>query len=370
MTADEAAVETDVSALLREIQTLLDELIPHDAIHLKDGFDYVAHAWIRSELDRIFGLGNTREIILDGPKVVEDITYGQGRKVETACTLRLEIDVGEKMWVVEEVGSHIAQNNSTPHLVKVSYALKSARSDAMKRCAAVLGRRLGRDLYEDPWMLSYPSEDDCKAGIPKINRRHPHKEPGQKHQKDAFVSQVKAAGLRTADVIEFLVQEGVLESADTIEGIFAVSRVDKNTWNGLIYYADGDNGILTRCRQWLSAAEPFEAEVEYIKGFEPNVIDGHTRPGIPTAEFRDREKFPIQENDRARFMAKLREHGIEWGKEARDFKQYLYDLGILDGPKEDLLSLKASSVDGRTLLSMIAWTDTLVGGFNEVQAQA
>lgn len=113
-------------------------------------FSYLAQHAVRTELIRVFGFDGWEGQVLDArlieSKQVDEKKWMAVWHVRYRLTVRWQSEYPTtSTWTEDAVGS--AFGNSQPDTL--DQALKSAASDAMKRCAMNLGSRFGLGLYFD-----------------------------------------------------------------------------------------------------------------------------------------------------------------------------------------------------------------------------
>lgn len=116
------------------------------------GFSYVEAYDIRATLIRLFGFGGFSVEVIEYTiqSVERDIPKSSGNgttafRVTATATTRLTIP---RLGCVYTETAAANQSGSEPGEV-MDFAIKTAASDALKRCAANLGTQFGLSLYED-----------------------------------------------------------------------------------------------------------------------------------------------------------------------------------------------------------------------------
>lgn len=134
--------------------TLLKPIQPHRVAKDNKGMSYVEGYEIQAHLNRLFGFeGWDKEILrldllLDDSKPDPDKNNRLGWYVTYLCQIRLTVRsvYGHLVKIVEEAGTGSATNQPI-HADAHDLALKSAITDALKRCAKDLGDQFGLGLY-------------------------------------------------------------------------------------------------------------------------------------------------------------------------------------------------------------------------------
>lgn len=125
--------------------------LSNDRIKVLKGMSYV-EAWdVKATLTRVFGFGGFSTQILEGGLIYKE-QVPQSRdatkmnwSVAYACTMRLIVPQLGSFYDETAVGS-----NAQPLIGEaLDMATKSASSDALKRCATLLGTQFGLSLYDD-----------------------------------------------------------------------------------------------------------------------------------------------------------------------------------------------------------------------------
>lgn len=132
--------------ITKEQQALLNADIPHDCVSKRDGgggkkLSYVEGWWVIDELNRIFGNGGWSY-----RATVERVHDGVNDKGQFICTYLGRCALTVDDCVIEDVGA--GQGNDKNPGAAIEKAAKEAATDAIKRCAKSLGRRLGLALYD------------------------------------------------------------------------------------------------------------------------------------------------------------------------------------------------------------------------------
>jgi len=148
MTTDIATIEqSDISAIVSAAQqTILSQTTPHSEIRLREGkggrmLRYVDHAYVTKMLNLAFGWAWDFEIT-----ETELLTW-DGKPFEVRCIGRLTVNANGAQIVKMQSGSQAIEflrDGSRP--VTIGDAYKGAASDALKKCASLLGIAL--DLYD------------------------------------------------------------------------------------------------------------------------------------------------------------------------------------------------------------------------------
>jgi recombination DNA repair RAD52 pathway protein len=127
---------------------LLEPIKPHRVARDNKGMAYVEGYEIQAHLNRIFGFeGWDKELIK--LELLFEKNENERCWVTYLCELRLTIRTTEGVIakVVEEAGTGSAQNQPSRGDAH-DLALKSAITDALKRCAKDLGDQFGLSLYK------------------------------------------------------------------------------------------------------------------------------------------------------------------------------------------------------------------------------
>jgi recombination DNA repair RAD52 pathway protein len=128
-------------------ETLLKPIMPGRVNKDNKGMSYVEGYEIQAHLNRIFGFeGWDKEILLLEP-IYESMETEKRYWVAYKCMVRLRVYAdGVLAKLTEEVGTGQAQNQ--PNRADAhDLAMKSAVTDALKRCAKDLGDQFGLSLY-------------------------------------------------------------------------------------------------------------------------------------------------------------------------------------------------------------------------------
>lgn len=127
-------------------ETLLKPIMPGRVNRDNKGMSYVEGYEIQAHLNRIFGFEGWDKEILQLETMYEEVKDGR-TWVAYKCMLRLRIYAdGVLAKLTEEVGTGQAQNQ--PNRADAhDLAMKSAVTDALKRCAKDLGDQFGLSLY-------------------------------------------------------------------------------------------------------------------------------------------------------------------------------------------------------------------------------
>jgi len=129
----------------------LMQFLSDDRVKQLKGMSYV-EAWdVKATLTRVFGFGGFSTQILQG-QLIHKEQVPQSRdaskmnwSVAYECTMRLIVPQLGAYWDETAVGS-----SSQPVIGEaLDMATKSASSDALKRCATMLGTQFGLGLYDD-----------------------------------------------------------------------------------------------------------------------------------------------------------------------------------------------------------------------------
>ena len=122
----------------------LNGSLPSDAVHRKPGkgADYVKGFYVIDTLNEILGPGawrfHARSLKLEHKERV-----GDSARVTYVCTGDLYVN-GEHLFTDVGVGSNKSKNPGDA----IDAAAKTAATDCLKRCARMLGRRMGLALYD------------------------------------------------------------------------------------------------------------------------------------------------------------------------------------------------------------------------------
>lgn len=144
----ELTTTTDISAIVSAAQqTILSQRTPQSEIRLRKGkggrqFRYVDHAYVTRLLNNAFGWAWDFEIL-----ETELLTWND-KPFEVRCIGRLTVNANGARIVKTQCGSQaiefMSDGSGTP--VTIGDAYKGAASDAIKKCASLLGIAL--DLYD------------------------------------------------------------------------------------------------------------------------------------------------------------------------------------------------------------------------------
>lgn len=135
-------------------------------------FTYLAQHAVRTELIRVFGFDGWEGKVVDADlllhKTVADGKWVAAWRVRYQLTVRWQADdegrysFATSTWCEDAVGQ---AHGSSPTDV-LDQALKSAASDAMKRCAMNLGSRFGIGLYFDGYRGEVVRSTPQTTGVP------------------------------------------------------------------------------------------------------------------------------------------------------------------------------------------------------------
>lgn len=127
----------------------LQKPIPTSAIKkLKKGgteLDYVDNFFVIDELNRIFGCTGWSHTV-EKLDIVDDATSGKRSVLTVSCLGRLTVYLEDRVLEMTDVG--VGTNTANGRGLAYDTAAKSAATDALKRCARLLGRRMGLALYD------------------------------------------------------------------------------------------------------------------------------------------------------------------------------------------------------------------------------
>ena len=144
---DPARIKPLTEAQLWQLMQFLSD----DRVKQLKGMSYV-EAWdVKATLTRVFGFGGFSTQILNGSLIHKE-QVPQARdankmnwSVAYECTMRLIVPQLGAYWDETAVGS-----SAQPVIGEaLDMATKSASSDALKRCATMLGTQFGLGLYDD-----------------------------------------------------------------------------------------------------------------------------------------------------------------------------------------------------------------------------
>ena len=148
MTTDLIPTESaDISAIVSAAQqTILSQTTPHSEVRWREGkggrmLRYVDHAYVTKTLNLAFGWAWDFEI------TETELLSWDGKPFEVRCIGRLTVNANGAQIVKTQCGSQAIEflrDGSKP--VTIGDAYKGAASDALKKCASLLGIAL--DLYD------------------------------------------------------------------------------------------------------------------------------------------------------------------------------------------------------------------------------
>lgn len=144
---------------------MLQQDVPADAVSEREGpggrrLSYVEGAWVIDELNRIFGNAEWGHEIVRLETTYDEIREDSKAEVGARCIVRLTVN-GQPSHDGVGHGRGIDRSPAMAH----ESADKEAETDALKRAAKNLGRRLGLSLYLHGKAASRPSEStEYKAG--------------------------------------------------------------------------------------------------------------------------------------------------------------------------------------------------------------
>lgn len=146
----ETPVETPRGALSGEqVSSLMRDLNPDRVVELnkgKSGTLKYLEAWdVKASLIRVFGFANFSAEVIDS-QIVNVVPKGDNQVVVLAkATVRLTIHATGAIYTE----SAAASQTGTQVGEVADFALKTAESDALKRCAIYLGSQFGLSLYRN-----------------------------------------------------------------------------------------------------------------------------------------------------------------------------------------------------------------------------
>jgi Rad52/22 family double-strand break repair protein len=152
-------------ALTHEQVTQLLRPINPRRVEKRDNLSHLQAYDVRAHLTRIFGFGNWSGEVIDTTMLYEDVFHGEkpakGGGTYTAhtvsvgyrCTYRLTVPTSDT-WLHSAVYTEAAAGDATNFPVNKrgdahDFAIKTAESQAMKRCAMNLGDQFGLSLYNN-----------------------------------------------------------------------------------------------------------------------------------------------------------------------------------------------------------------------------
>lgn len=171
--------DNDRPGLTKDQLAALKTPIHPTRVRVRDGNSYVEAYDVKATLIRIFGYGGFSADVLDS-KIVEirsAATHPDHKKkggeakapqVLTQATVRLTIHATGATYTESAIG-----NNSGYDIGDAAdHSIKSAASDALKRCATYLGSQYGLSLYQDGStneVVRVVFEPDQRAEFDKID---------------------------------------------------------------------------------------------------------------------------------------------------------------------------------------------------------
>jgi hypothetical protein len=140
---------------MRQVDVLMKDMHP-GRVQILDGFSHLEAFDVRACLNRVFGFGRWDEVNVDSPKLLyadpHKLKSGtEGIKVAYLSHRRLTVRSPNGTFLCEYEAAAVGE--STMPLFKrgdaYDMALKTAESQALKRCAISLGCQFGLGLYAD-----------------------------------------------------------------------------------------------------------------------------------------------------------------------------------------------------------------------------
>jgi hypothetical protein len=152
-------------------QTILSQRTPSEHIRWREGargkqLAYVDHAYVTRLLNEAFGFDWDFEVDQEQLLMVNDQPF------EVKCRGRLEVRVNERRIVKMQFGCQPIEMRSSGVPVSLGDAFKGAASDALKKCASLLGVAL--DLYDSD------SEVPAQARTEQATAKQQSKQANQK----------------------------------------------------------------------------------------------------------------------------------------------------------------------------------------------
>lgn len=142
-------VDTTQSALTgKQVATLMGNLNPARVVELdkgKGGKLKYLEAWdVKASLIRVFGFANFSAEVIDS-QIVNVVPDGEQVLVLAKATVRLTIHATGAIYTETAAASQKGRQVGEV----ADFALKTAESDALKRCAIYLGTQFGLSLYNN-----------------------------------------------------------------------------------------------------------------------------------------------------------------------------------------------------------------------------
>lgn len=139
----------------RQLEQLLKPLNPQRISTLDkagQSLSYLNHADVRAHLTRVFGFGRWDSGVLDSQLLFEEETEGRDNKkrwyIGWRATVVLNVRAPDGSLIATYSETAIGGNTQPQRHEASDMALKSAVSDALKRCAINLGDQFGLGLYD------------------------------------------------------------------------------------------------------------------------------------------------------------------------------------------------------------------------------
>lgn len=139
----------------RQVEQLLKPLNPARIETLDkagQSLSYLNHADVRAHLTRIFGFGRWSSQVVETQLLFDDQVQGKDNKprwyVGWRATVLLAVNAPDGTPIASYAETAIGGNTQPQRHEASDMALKSAVSDALKRCAINLGDQFGLGLYD------------------------------------------------------------------------------------------------------------------------------------------------------------------------------------------------------------------------------
>lgn len=177
-----------------QIEQLLRPINPRRVNKDGKGFSHVEAYDIRAHLIRIFGFGNFSAELLSYDLIFET-QHGEGHakvgKWDVGYRAMVRLSVGDAVYTEAAVGD---VSNFPSRADAHDMAIKTAESQALKRCATNLGDQFGLSLYNDGspepvvlWSAAHPPKpvaDEPAAPMPALDADPPVKPEPQAQQEE------------------------------------------------------------------------------------------------------------------------------------------------------------------------------------------
>lgn len=181
---------------------MLNEPFPSEVVEKKEGFDYIPHPYVTARLNEVLGVGSWSFVLLETHWIREEDTVVCHGKLTALID---GVWVHKEQWGGQRVNRKRRNADGTPgDIVDISNDYKGAASDALKKCATLLG--VGEEL------MMHPKKPTGQPSGPVVARSVDPRYT-QPPQKDASPEQLDAVMLERGRR-----QEGWATIARVLEG--------------------------------------------------------------------------------------------------------------------------------------------------------